>query len=578
MSPKRPAPDDGVALVPASKRLNADAAAAQEQDGGIVVFSGGGGCVATTTPTVGKRQLRPSMLVLFFVAQVKEELRYNRRLRRVIREENAISQKRTLEVFQKSLDNACQSLVNHINCSLQSLTNRTDILCHEVEQLKRSNFNQRSRSEANQEHAAVIDEVNQEQTGVRFATCESQGQVFQLRFLNKLNPLVYTKDKITAEDGAAIKIAIFQNNQIVKSGPLSSARIEILALEGDFINVVPDNWTECQFDRRIASFPQGPVLGGLCQIKLQNGEASSSEISFNVPSSKTASGKFILAARVHSSDKPGFRIMEALMNPVVVQVYRNKLNRNSDCPKLKDEVHRLKGISRNGCRAKWLKDNQINTVEEFIKALNKDEEKIRNECFKLKKGNKDWKDTVKHARECDLEGNCKLKSFRVEEEHIELFFDCVHNLIGAQFRECYVAKDDFSSVQQDEVSCLKKQAYDRLDKTKFDHEMKDNYPVPLSSAMNTSIGGGASIPFRDITGPNPPHFYVAYQGDVTQMGLQHSQVGISSMGQASEPPLEIPESTPTGVNNTIPTNVPQDVSDEIYAELFAIVNYARLNP
>jgi hypothetical protein len=53
-------------------------------------------------------------------------------------------------------------------------------------------------------------------------------------------------------------------------------------------------------------------------------------------------------------------------------------NKKSDYPKLKDEVHRLKGISGKGCRTKWLKDNQINTVEEFVKALNKDEEKIRN--------------------------------------------------------------------------------------------------------------------------------------------------------------------------------------------------------
>lgn len=52
-------------------------------------------------------------------------------------------------------------------------------------------------------------------------------------------------------------------------------------------------------------------------------------------------------------------------------------NRNSDCPKLKDEVYRLKGISRTGGRFEWLKNNQIYTVEDFLKALNKNEEKIR---------------------------------------------------------------------------------------------------------------------------------------------------------------------------------------------------------
>lgn len=51
-------------------------------------------------------------------------------------------------------------------------------------------------------------------------------------------------------------------------------------------------------------------------------------------------------------------------------------NKKSDHPKLKDEVHRLKGISGKGNRAKWLKDNGIHTVADFKKALNKDEEKI----------------------------------------------------------------------------------------------------------------------------------------------------------------------------------------------------------
>ncbi|EEE53746.1 hypothetical protein OsJ_00110 [Oryza sativa Japonica Group] len=284
-------------------------------------------------------------------------MRYNQRLRRVIRGENAISQQRAIEtfdcVFQKAFDNAFQKHLDPIY-----------------------------RSKANQESAAITEEVNQEQTAARFVASEAQeGQRVELRFLNKLNPLVFTKEKITAEDGTAIKIAIVRDNQIITSGPLSSARIEILALHGNFYDVVPDNWTESEFDHRIVSSSQGPALGGVCQVKLKNGEASPSDVFFNIPSSKTESGRLILAAKVHTSDIGGLRIKEAvMMNPVVVQVYRNKLNRSSDRPKLKDEVHRLKGISGKGCRTKWLKDNQINTVEEFVKALNKDEEKIRN-CY-----------------------------------------------------------------------------------------------------------------------------------------------------------------------------------------------------
>lgn len=51
---------------------------------------------------------------------------------------------------------------------------------------------------------------------------------------------------------------------------------------------------------------------------------------------------------------------------------------------------------------------------------------------------------------------------------------------------------------QDEVNCLKIQAYDELDNIVFDHEMKDNYPVPLSSTLNTGL--------------NPPDLHVTCQG------------------------------------------------------------------
>lgn len=154
------------------------------------------------------------------------------------------------------------------------------------------------------------------------------------------------------------------------------------------------------------------------------------------------------------------------------------------------------------------------------------------ECFKLKKDNKIWKDTIKHAKECDLEGNCKLKLYRAEEQHVVLCFNCVHDLVGAKFRDHYVAKDNFSSDQQvcvdigillqmqtfdenledytsflfsqDAVNRLKKQAYDELDSIGFDHEMKNDYPV-------MTLSDDAYIPFTD-TAQNPPDLHVTFQG------------------------------------------------------------------
>uniref|UniRef100_A0A0D3HPR6 Uncharacterized protein n=2 Tax=Oryza TaxID=4527 RepID=A0A0D3HPR6_9ORYZ len=366
-----------------------------------------------------------------------------------IHEESSTSQRKAPEddAFQrgimKAFDNALQKHLNPIYCSLQHLTKQTgtlseriDTLSHEVGQIKRlisnRDTNERYRSEANQENAAVTEEVNQEQTALRFAANEvHEGQGVELRFLNKMKDhLVYTNDKITAEDGTAIKIAIFRDSKIVTAGQLSSARIEILVLHDKFYDAAPDNWTACEFDAHIVSSSKGAVLGGVLRVKLKNGEASLSDVSFNMPSSKTGSKKLILAARVLSSDKAGLQIKEA-------------------------------------------------------------------ECFNMKKDNMLWKATVEHAEQCDLEGNCKLKSYGVEEKDVILFFNCVHDLVGAKFCGRYVAKDNFNSDEQDEVNRLKIQAYDELDNIVFDHEMKDNYPVPLSSTLNTGL--------------NPPDLHVTCQ-------------------------------------------------------------------
>lgn len=73
------------------------------------------------------------------------------------------------------------------------------------------------------------------------------------------------------------------------------------------------------------------------------------------------------------------------------------------------------------------------------------------EYFELKKDSKTWEAIVKHAKECDLEGNRKLKSYIVEEQNVVLFFNCVYDLVGAKFHGFYITKDNFNSAQQVKV-------------------------------------------------------------------------------------------------------------------------------
>lgn len=50
---------------------------------------------------------------------------------------------------------------------------------------------------------------------------------------------------------------------------------------------------------------------------------------------------------------------------------------------------------------------------------------------------------VKHAQDCCLEGNQKLKSYRSADGNVVLFFNCVDRLVGATFGDHYIASDMF---------------------------------------------------------------------------------------------------------------------------------------
>ncbi|KAL7597942.1 hypothetical protein Lser_V15G23455 [Lactuca serriola] len=58
----------------------------------------------------------------------------------------------------------------------------------------------------------------------------------QLRFQTRLLPTFFIGNRIESEDKSGIKVGLFDaiSNEIVSSGPLSSQKIELVALDGDF--------------------------------------------------------------------------------------------------------------------------------------------------------------------------------------------------------------------------------------------------------------------------------------------------------------------------------------------------------
>ena len=59
-----------------------------------------------------------------------------------------------------------------------------------------------------------------------------------------------------------------------------------------------------------------------------------------------------------------------------------------------------------------------------------------------------WSKLTEHARECVLEDKQELKRYQNEEGNVVLFFNCVHDVVGAAFPREYAACQRFDLAQK----------------------------------------------------------------------------------------------------------------------------------
>lgn len=65
------------------------------------------------------------------------------------------------------------------------------------------------------------------------------------------------------------------------------------------------------------------------------------------------------------------------------------------------------------------------------------------QILKMKKKGKFWSKMTEHARKRVLEDRHELKAYQTEDGTVTLFFNCVHDLIGAKFGDNYIACEQF---------------------------------------------------------------------------------------------------------------------------------------
>ena len=117
-----------------------------------------------------------------------------------------------------------------------------------------------------------------------------------------------------------------ESNKKIMSGPLSSAKIEILVLDGDFGGDDQVEWTEKEFSDSVVRERDGkrPLLTGELVITLNNGVGYLGDAAFTDNSSWIRSRKFRLGARLLQSKCTDVSVQEAITGPFFVKDHRGE--------------------------------------------------------------------------------------------------------------------------------------------------------------------------------------------------------------------------------------------------------------
>lgn len=288
------------------------------------------------------------------------------------------------------------------------------------------------------------------------------GRKLQLHFRSRLPANLFTGGKVEGERGAPIHVVLLDaaTGVAVPSGPESAAKLSVVVLEGDFNDEADDDWTEEQFGSFEVREREGkrPLLTGDLQVTLKGGVGTLGEMAFTDNSSWIRSRKFRLGAKVADGFCEGIRIREAKTEAFTVKDHRGELYKKHYPPALHDEVWRLDRIAKDGALHKKLLCSNIVSVEDFLRLLVRDQQKLRS-ILGSGMSNRMWDNTVEHAKTCVLGG--KLYVYYSDgTRSTGAVFNHIYELQGLIANGQFQAVESLSHDQKISVDILIKRAYE----------------------------------------------------------------------------------------------------------------------
>lgn len=292
----------------------------------------------------------------------------------------------------------------------------------------------------------------------------SGSRIFQLHFEDQLRPEIFTGCRVESEDCSWLKIVLRDSTsrRIITSGPLSSAKVNIRVLDGDFNADDREDWSEREFANRRVREREGkrPLLTGTLSIALREGVGYMEDVTFTDNSSWIRCGKFRLGAELQNVTGEA-SVREGISNAFKVKDHRGESYKKHHPPAMYDEVWRLEKIAKDGASHKRLANHGIKTVKEFLRLYVSKPHYLRH-ILGGKISNKAWDTIMKHAAECHLDRD-ELYLYKAG-PGLELVLDSIYQIVGGTFDgQNYQSQDSFNPHQKRLVDNLKLRVYENLD-------------------------------------------------------------------------------------------------------------------
>ncbi|KAK4746145.1 hypothetical protein SAY87_012457 [Trapa incisa] len=296
----------------------------------------------------------------------------------------------------------------------------------------------------------------------------SQGTGLELRFVNELPDTVFTGSRIEAEDESLVEVELIDSRTCtrVTDGPLSSAKVSILVLNGDFHTDNGEDWTRDGFNSMIVRKREGrrPLITGELTISLQQGMARLSNIIFTDNSSWIRCRRFRLGARILQKVPTQVRVKEAATGRFIVKEHRGEVLKKHYPPQSQDPVWRLVKIAKDRIFHSRLASEGIHVVEDFLRLLETNESLLRMIIGQgVKSGT--WEAIVAHARTCIIDDKKQFIYHSRDSMDHGLLLDSVYRVIKVTFDgHSYIPVDGLTPHQMALMQSLKREAYVNVDK------------------------------------------------------------------------------------------------------------------